>query len=962
MSSAPADTRPRAVLGPTNTGKTHYALERMLAHKNGMMGFPLRLLAREIYDRVVAVKGRSRVALITGEERIEPDNAVYYLSTVEAMPVTRPFDFVGVDEVQLAEDADRGHIFTSRILGVRGAHETLLMGSDTMTGVLKRLIPDIEIMRRPRFSKLAYRAPRELGRIPKRSAIVAFRAEDIYAIAEILRRRQGGAAIVMGALSPRTRNAQVELYQDGQVDYLVATDAIGMGLNMDIDHVFFAGLSKFDGYRERRLWPHEVGQIAGRAGRYMREGNFSTARDMSPPLPPDTVTRVEAHDYRPVRWLHWRNGNLDYRSVAALIKSLKALPGDDRPLKPAKRATDMEALEQLAKKDGIAARADTPEAVRKLFEVCQVPDFRKISRGQHAALLSRLAEFRLAGDGRIPHDWFAARISALENMQGDIAALMDRLSAIRTWTYVAHKKSWLRESEHWSHVARGIEDRLSQALHERLTQRFVDRRQSVLMRRLKQSGGLSVSAENEDVYVESERAGRLKGFRFEHATDAASDTKKVVDAAALKKAREMAEARARKLAAGKEEGLALSTEKGFHRPSITLEGEAIASLEKGQDILSPEARLVAGTLLEGRPAKLLEEYLNTWLRGYLAEEVKSLVRLQKQLNPPDRGEKKDNGQKAAILPGPARAMGYQLLESLGVMLREDAESYLKDADQDARRSLRQCGVRFGAFSVFMPAVLKPEPTRLRFMLRALWYGVEKTPALPAPGMVWTDVPKQADTAALLLAGFRLTGRKAVRIDMLERLADTVRPLGMDSDVFEVTPDTMGLVGLSGEDFDAVMRLLGYDRVKGKKPDKAGDQKTKPATDKTAKEKPSPAGEPDGKTKPDKSEAGGKDKTGEKEEKEEEGAEKPENPRYRWRGRKGRKARPQTRASEGPRIAARGGRKRSGGKAPRKDRPSADSPFAVLAQLKQQQKKQNQKPKPPKPGAKSSKKPQKKSGK
>ncbi|MCH8000222.1 MAG: disulfide oxidoreductase, partial [Proteobacteria bacterium] len=508
-----AHSRVTAVLGPTNTGKTYLAIERMLGHRSGMIGFPLRLLARENYDRVVAIKGARQVALVTGEEKIVPPSARYFLCTVESMPLDRPVAFLGVDEIQLCADPDRGHVFTDRLLHARGLEETMFLGAETIRPILRRLVPEAEAVTRPRFSTLAYSGARKLTRLPPRSAVVAFSAAEVYAMAELLRRQRGGTAVVLGALSPRTRNAQVAMFEAGEVDYLVATDAIGMGLNLDLDHVAFAKLVKFDGRVVRRLTPAEVGQIAGRAGRHMSDGTFGTTGEVGA-LEPELVEAVEAHRFDPLRALHWRNRDLDFRSPRLLLRALERPPPAPELIR-VREADDLTALAALARDPEIAELADHPGAVRLLWEVCQIPDFQKILSDQHARLLGRIYRFLAVGDGCLPEDWVARQIDRIDRSDGDIDTLTARIARIRTWTYVANRGDWLGDAGHWQERTRAIEDKLSDALHERLTQRFVDRRAAALVRRLRAGDDLlaAVKADGE-VVVEGEFVGRLEGFRF----------------------------------------------------------------------------------------------------------------------------------------------------------------------------------------------------------------------------------------------------------------------------------------------------------------------------------------------------------------------------------------------------------------------------------------------------------------
>src|ERR1700722_6100325 len=501
-----------AILGPTNTGKTFYAIERMLAHRSGMIGLPLRLLAREVYDKVVRLRGLSEVALITGEERIVPKQARFFICTVEAMPLDIPVACLVVDEIQLCADPERGHVFTDRLLNARGLEETMLLGSDTMRGIIQRFVPGSWFVTRARFSDLAYSGAKKLTRLPRRSAVVGFSADEVYGIAEVIRRQRGGAAVVLGALSPRTRNAQVQLYQSGDVDFLVATDAIGMGLNMDVDHVAFAARDKFDGARMRALMPAEIGQIAGRAGRYMNDGTFGVTADCEP-FEDEMVQRVETHRYDPVRVLQWRNAELDFRSLQALGDSLDAAP-PERGLTRARPASDAVALRILSEDDEVAPLATSRDTVARLWDVCQLPDFRKLSTDEHVKLVKNIFLF-LSKDGFIPDDWLGRQIARADVSEGDVATLSGRLAQIRTYTYAANRQGWTRDGAHWQGITRAVEDRLSDALHERLTQRFIDRRTSVLMKHLRDEEFASLALDEAGgVSIGGEAIGKLEGFRF----------------------------------------------------------------------------------------------------------------------------------------------------------------------------------------------------------------------------------------------------------------------------------------------------------------------------------------------------------------------------------------------------------------------------------------------------------------
>ncbi|MFL6841311.1 MAG: helicase-related protein, partial [Sphingomicrobium sp.] len=596
------DAPVRAILGPTNTGKTYLAVERMCGHSSGVIGFPLRLLAREVYDRVVAMKGEKQVALLTGEERIVPPQARYFLCTAESMPVPggdthddgqmqRDFAFAAIDEAQLGIDPERGHVFTDRMLRVRGREETLILGSETLKPIIRELLPEAEIVSRPRFSTLRYAGSVKLSRLPPRSAVVAFSAEQVYALAEMLRRFKGGAAVVMGALSPATRNAQVAMFQRGEVDYLVATDAIGMGLNMDVTHVAFAGLDKFDGRRDRRLTIAEMAQIAGRAGRHQKDGSFGTlglGGDSAPEFSEEEIEAIEDHRFRPLDFLYWRSAELDYSDVGSLIASLETR-SDDPLLRPAPLAIDLAVLKLIAEDPAIAARRGP--AARRLWAVCGLPDFRKVGPMHHARMIRRLYSY-IGEGGHVPHEWFAAEVTRLDNVQGDIEALADRLAGIRSWAYIAQRSDWMADPQRWAERTRQVEARLSDALHERLTQRFVDRRTAVLIRDIGAHGAdalpVTVAADGE-VSVGPEPIGHLAGFEFRVDPTARLADKRMLLAAAERRLGDELDRRARSLIEADDDAFVLAVEESGGL-AVTWEGHVLARLAPGRSLLEPALR------------------------------------------------------------------------------------------------------------------------------------------------------------------------------------------------------------------------------------------------------------------------------------------------------------------------------------------------------------------------------------
>ncbi|MDM7933442.1 helicase-related protein [Tabrizicola sp.] len=784
-----AQRRVTAVLGPTNTGKTHHAIERMLAHRTGVIGLPLRLLAREVYDRIVAKVGPSVVALVTGEERIVPERTQYWVCTVEAMPLEIGADFVAVDEIQLCADADRGHVFTDRLLRARGLHETLFLGSDTMRGAIAGLVPNATFVKRDRFSTLTYSGSKKISRMPERSAIVGFSVENVYAIAELIRRQKGGCAVVMGALSPRTRNAQVALYQNGDVDYLVATDAIGMGLNLDIKHAAFSATAKFDGRRMRLLYPQELAQIAGRAGRHTEDGTFGVTGEARP-FDEDLVEAIETHRFAPVKKLHWRNESLDFGTADRLIRSLE-YPTSNEWLTRARDADDVLALKALSALPEVQDRLTEPKRVQLLWDVCRIPDFRSSSGVEHTTLLTRIFEFlvgRGLGGGRIPADWLAKAIARIDKTEGDIDTLSRRLAYIRTWTYVTQRKNWVEDESHWRDETRAVEDRLSDALHAALTQRFVDRRTSVLLRRLKQKEVLVAEVNDKgEVTVEGEFAGRLEGFRFKQDASTTPDAARTLAQAALQALKPEFHLRADRFYNAPDTELDFTEQGGLMWGS-----NAVGKLVKGAEAAKPGVEAFVDEEAGPDVIEKVRRRLQHFIDRKVAAQFEPLLAM---------------GRDEA-LTGLARGFAFRLSEAMGVLPRDAVASEVKELDQEARAALRKHGVRFGQFTIFLPALLKPAPTRLRLVLWSLWNDLQEFPESPPPGLVtipnMAEVPKQHYT----LAGYHPAGTRAIRIDMLERLADILRQKDSRAG-FEATPDMLSITGMTLDQFADLMAGLGY---------------------------------------------------------------------------------------------------------------------------------------------------------
>ncbi|MGC5842038.1 helicase-related protein [Mesorhizobium abyssinicae] len=794
-----------AVLGPTNTGKTHLAIERMVAHESGVIGLPLRLLAREVYTRVCEKVGAHKVALITGEEKIQPPGARYSVCTVEAMPRETDAAFVAIDEVQLAGDLERGHIFTDRILHLRGRQETLLLGAATMHGILQRLLKGVSVVTRPRLSHLAYAGSKKLTRLPRRTAIVAFSADEVYAIAELIRRQQGGAAVVLGALSPRTRNAQVALFQAGDVDYLVATDAIGMGLNLDLDHVAFAQNRKFDGYQYRNLTAAELGQIAGRAGRHLRDGTFGVTGQVDP-LDEELIKKIESHDFDPVKVMQWRTADFDFASLDALKRSIET----NAPVEGLTRAlpaVDAQALEHLSRDEAIRALATDAKRVALFWEACALPDYRKIAPAQHADLIASIY-MDLARHGHVDENYMAEQVRRADTTDGDIDTLSHRIAQIRTWTFVANRPGWLADQAHWQEKTREIEDRLSDALHERLTKRFVDRRTSVLMRRLRENTMPEAEiSPTGTVLVEGHHVGELQGFRFTADQSAGGEDAKAVRTAAQKALAAEFETRAERFGACANGDLALGSD-----GTLRWIGAPIGTLVAGDEPLKPRLVLLADEQLTGpardKVAARAERFVNFQIESLL----KPLVDLK----------------NAEQLTGIGRGIAFQLVEHFGLINRRDIAEEMKSLDQEGRAALRRLGVRFGAYHVFVPALIKPAPAGLVTLLWALKNDGKDKPGFGdvvhalASGRTSVVIDPAFDKSFYKLAGYRNLGRRAVRVDILERLADLIRPatnwkpgLGQrpdgayDGHAFMVTPPMMSILGATADDMEEILKGLGY---------------------------------------------------------------------------------------------------------------------------------------------------------
>ncbi|WP_068878020.1 MULTISPECIES: helicase-related protein [unclassified Phenylobacterium] len=787
MSDRPSGAAPSrlvAVLGPTNTGKTHLAVERMLGHASGMIGLPLRLLAREIYDRIVKARGVRCVALITGEEKIVPPRPQYYVCTVEAMPLSVEVEFLAVDEIQLCADPERGHVFTHRLLHARGRSETMLLGAGTMAPLVRRLLPHAEIQTRDRFSQLTYSGPKKLTKLPRRSAVVAFSAEQVYAIAELIRRQRGGAAVVMGSLSPRTRNAQVALYQSGEVDFLVATDAIGMGLNMDVDHVAFAGLRKFDGRRTRFLHPQEIGQIAGRAGRYQKDGTFGVtgeAEDMDP----DLVEAVEHHAFEPVAGAEWRNSKLDFSALPALIRSLAKLP-DREGLKLSAEALDETTLKALAEDEVVQVRTRDKTNLMRLWDVCQTPDFRKVAREEHVGLVKAFFLQLTERRRRIGDDWMARQYEQLNRTDGEIDTLATRLASVRTLAYVANRPDWLVDPGAWQQQTRGLEDKLSDTLHEKLMARFVDRRTSALMRGLRvREEMLAGVAADGAVTVEGHYVGRLSGLDFEAAQGGSLLEERALRAAAQHAVAPEISRRLGRLAAAPDEAFDLGQD-----GAVLWDGVVVGMITGGQPF-APRVRLL-GELGHDAARQRAARRLEAFVAAEAGRRLAPLRRLEAAV-------------AEGKIRGLARGVAYRLIESGGVLDRAEVAVETRGLSQVERRMLRGLGVRIGAFSLYLPGLLRPEARALAQAITA-----READGWRPPHDVLSRLPVAGPSPRVLAAhGLRAVKGLAAPVEQLETLDELLRAAPVRNGGAVLTEHARETLGWSAEEATAILRGLGF---------------------------------------------------------------------------------------------------------------------------------------------------------
>ncbi len=776
-----------AVLGPTNTGKTFMAIETMLGFDSGMIGFPLRLLAREVYDKIVNRVGVNNVALITGEEKIIPANSKYFLCTVESMPIDKQLDFVGIDEIQMCSDRERGHIFTDRLLNLRGEKLTMLMGSNTMKSLLSNLKEDIEFIGKDRLSQLTYSGYKKISRIERKSAIIAFSAEEVYAIAELLRRQKGGAAIVMGSLSPKTRNAQVELYQKGDVDYLVATDAIGMGINMDLDNIYFSNLKKFDGKKLRRLNLSEIGQISGRAGRNKNDGSFGITGECKE-ITSDEVELLEKHKFEDIRNIFWRNSNLDFRSINNLIKTLEEKPNKDW-LRRISECEDEKVLKYLIKDNDLNIE-EKSEELKLLWECCQIPDFVKKTYGHHLEIVKKVFQFLKGGKAKITNQYMKAQLSNLDKLEGNVDSISNRIANVRTWSYVANKSNWVENQDYWIERTKYLEDKLSDRLHEELTKSFIDKRASVLAKGLKQDITFETKIiENERVLINDQFIGTLKGLKMDldlkiGALDA--DIKSLKKAARQNVAPEILNRINLILKCNNFE-----LNEDF---KIYWNKYPIAKLSPGKDYLNPEIELIIDDMIEFTEQKELKDYLLKWLSNKITIELDSLFKL--------KSIKESNQQ--------VRALSYQLYENYGVVKREKVGSLVKKLTQKDRKSLRDIGVKFGRYHIFLFKLFKPKQVSLRVLL---WKNFKQTSLSLKPptfGLNFTDDPKFKNKDFMLLCGFEKFDRFFVRIDILERLFIHIINNNLENNQeVKLVPEMLNLLGCNKENFIKLIKDMNY---------------------------------------------------------------------------------------------------------------------------------------------------------
>ena len=776
-----------ALLGPTNTGKTHVAIEKMLEHDTGIFGLPLRLLAREVYDKCIEKVGIEKVALITGEEKIIPGTAQYFICTVESMPKDKEVDFVAIDEIQMCADRERGHIFTQRMLEARGTKVTMFLGSQVMASIINDLINEVEFEKKERYSSLSYSGIKKISRLDRKVAIIAFSIEEVYAIAELVRRQKGGAAVIMGSLSPKTRNSQVGLYQSGDVDYLIATDAIGMGLNMDINEIYFSNLKKFDGKKTRRLNLIEMSQIAGRAGRYKNDGGFGTTGDCET-LNSDEIEKIEKHQLPDTKMIYWRNSKLDFVSPEKLIESLEQKPNQKNLLRT-NDSLDESVLRFFLKKG--ANNIIYHKNLDLLWECCQIPDFEKKAYGQHINVIDKVFQFLTTRKRRIPSSFMKDQLKGLEKDHGNVDLLSHRLSNVRTWSYVANKKNWVENSDYWVQLTKNIEDKLSDKLHDELTKSFIDKKISILSRSLKQDLVLNTKINEENkIHIDGQLIGELKGLKFLiEVTSKTLDT----DIKSIKKA-------ARK---GVEEELIKRVDNIVSNGEIEISNEnkiiwkdnPIAWLKKGNSYLNPEIDIIADDALSLDSKNKLILYLNKWLNDHIDKVLGDLIKLTKH--------KIENKY--------LRGLVFQLYENNGVVKRNNVEQVVKAIPTEERRKLWDMGIKIGRYHIYLPKMLKPKAVEFRVRLWKIFNNFSDKNEIPQSGLNFL-INKDYDNKFLLLCGFEKFKEFFIRIDILEKLFIKIID-GTKDRKFKINSEMMNLLGCSKENFYKLMNYMNYKKDK-----------------------------------------------------------------------------------------------------------------------------------------------------
>ena len=777
-----------ALLGPTNTGKTHVAIEKMLEYDTGIFGLPLRLLAREVYEKCTKKVGVEKVALITGEEKIIPSTAQYFICTVESMPKNKDVDFVAIDEIQMCADRERGHVFTQRMLEARGAKLTMFLGSQVMAKIIDNLIVGVEFKKKERYSKLSYSGIKKISRLDRKVAIIAFSIEEVYAIAELVRRQKGGAAVIMGSLSPKTRNSQVGLYQSGDVDYLIATDAIGMGLNMDINEIYFSNLKKFDGKKTRRLNLIEMSQIAGRAGRYKNDGGFGTTGD-SETLNSDEIEKIEKHQLPDTKMIYWRNSNLDFASPKNLIASLEQKPNEKNLIRT-NDSLDESVLRFFLKKG--SNNIIYHKNLDLLWECCQIPDFEKKAYGQHVNTVDKVFQFLTTRKKRIPSTFMKDQLKGLEKDHGNVDLLSHRLSNVRTWSYVANKKNWVENSDYWVQLTKNIEDKLSDKLHEELTKSFIDKKISILSRSLKQDLVLNTTINNENkIHIDGQLIGELKGLKFLiEVTPKTLDTDiKSIKKAARKGVEKELIKRVDKILAENEE-IQINNEN-----RIEWKNNTIARLKKGNDYLNPEIEIIADDSLNIDSKTKLIIHLNKWLNNYTNEVLGDLIRLTKH--------KIENQY--------LRGLVFQLYENNGVVKRNEVEQITKSIPVDERKKLWGMGIKLGRYHIYLPKMLKPKAVKFRIGLWKVFNNLSEKNKIPQSGLNFL-VSKNFDKNFLLLCGFEKFNEFFIRIDILEKLFIKIIDVTKDRK-FKINTDMMNLLGCTKENFYKLMSYMNYKKDK-----------------------------------------------------------------------------------------------------------------------------------------------------